>query len=246
MKQFLFGFRYAFTGFSLIGHKGLRWYMAMPLLLSLLFVGLAIWFGYQQLGNVTESIKGFLPGFLSWLSPVLVTIIAPLFLIVCFYISALAANIVASPFNGILAERVETILMGYPPPSNGRLIKKLQMLFHLIISELRKLAYIALFSLPLIILSFVPVVNIVMPAVWLIAGSWLLCLEYMDYPMGNHNIRFTQQRSLLRQHKNVALGYGLGTLIITSIPVLNLLAMPAAACSATKLWVDYFSRYYKD
>ncbi len=246
MTLFLQGFNYAFSGFTLVRHTALRWHVLLPALCSILLLASALWFGYTKIQYFTEFVNSYLPSFLSWLAPLLSFLIVPLVLIISFYVVTILANVIAAPFNGFLSEKVETLLVGYPPPSNGRLIKKFKMLAHMIGCELRKLTYILLFSIPLIILSFIPVINLAMPFVWIIAGSWLLCVEYMDYPMGNHNIRFTQQLSLLKHHRKVALGFGLGIMLLTVIPVLNLFAMPIATCSATKLWVDYFSQYYKD
>jgi len=139
-----------------------------------------------------------------------------------------------------LAEKTESLLKGYPPPSNGRKIKKTIMLMHIIKSESKKLAYIVAFSLPLLILSFVPVINIFMPAIWIIVGSWLLAIEYMDYPMGNHNMPFNDQLRLLKAYPMMSLGFGLGVMTITIIPIVNLLTMPVATCSATKIWLDFY------
>ena len=246
MYNFLNGFRFAFKGFTLIRHRGLRWHVLIPLILNIALMALALRIGYHYLDSFSHMLQSYLPAFLDWLAPLLVIIALPLLLILAFYLSTIIANIIAAPFNGFLAEKVETILLGYPPPSQRRLISQGSMVLHMIQCELIKLGYILLITLPLLLLSFVPVINVVMPFIWLLVGSWLLSVEYMDYPLGNHNIRFSQQLGLLKQHKATTLGFGLGIMLITIIPVLNLLAMPVATCSASSLWVNYYSRYVRE
>ncbi|OGT78632.1 MAG: hypothetical protein A3J35_01155 [Gammaproteobacteria bacterium RIFCSPLOWO2_02_FULL_52_10] len=48
---------------------------------------------------------------------------------------------------------------------------------------------------------------------------------------------FPEIRGKMKGRKNLALGFGMGVLLMTVIPVLNFLAMPIAVTSAAKLWV---------
>ena len=65
----------------------------------------------------------------------------------------------------------------------------------------------------------------------------MLALEYSDYPLGNRGLSFRDQRRLLRKHWPRTLSFGGMTLLLTLIPVLNFLAMPAAVIGATLMWV---------
>jgi CysZ protein len=75
---------------------------------------------------------------------------------------------------------------------------------------------------------------------WIVFGSWLLSLEYFDYPMGNHDIVFDEQKRLLRERRGIALGFGGVVMIMTSIPIINFFTMPLAVAGATLLWVEQF------
>ena len=105
-------------------------------------------------------------------------------------------------------------------------------------SQLGKLAYILLWSIALILFSLIPLLNFAAPILWVIFGSWLLSLEYLDYPMGNHELVFSRQKQLLGQRKGLALGFGGATMVLTSIPFLNFIVMPVAVAGATVLWVE--------
>jgi len=82
------------------------------------------------------------------------------------------------------------------------------------------------------------VINLAAPVLWVVFGSWLLSLEYFDYPMGNHDIVFGEEKRILRERRGIALGFGGGVMIMTSIPIINFIAMPVAVAAATLLWVE--------
>jgi len=64
--------------------------------------------------------------------------------------------------------------------------------------------------------------------------------------MGNHGIPFRDQRRLLRKHGLLNLGFGTATLVATSIPIVNLFAMPAAVAGATALWLENMREHRED
>jgi CysZ protein len=92
------------------------------------------------------------------------------------------------------------------------------------------------------VLFLIPVLYPVAPFLWLAFGAWMLALEYADYPMGNHGLRFPEQRRRLREQRLTSLGFGATALLLTMIPVVNFVAMPAAVAGATALWVQRFKR----
>ena len=95
-----------------------------------------------------------------------------------------------------------------------------------------------LWALGLFLFSLIPVVNLIAPVLWVVFGSWLLSLEYFDYPMGNHDIVFAEEKRYLGERRGIALGFGGGVMVMTSIPVVNFVTMPIAVAGATLLWVE--------
>jgi CysZ protein len=147
------------------------------------------------------------------------------------------ANIVAAPFNALMSEKIEIYLTGKAPSSNVSFAK---MALDAIGSQLRKLVYILLWALGLFLISLIPVINLIAPVLWVIFGSWLLSLEYFDYPMGNHDLVFDEEKRQLRERRGIALGFGGGVMVLTSIPIVNFITMPVAVAGATLLWVEQF------
>jgi CysZ protein len=163
------------------------------------------------------------------------TFITGLTTIVVFFTFTPIANIVAAPFNALLAERIEAVLTGKPLESNTRFI---EIAISSIRSQLGKLIYIMLWSIGLLLISFIPVINFIAPFLWIVFGSWLLSLEYFDYPMGNHDLSFADQKKRLSQHRGLTLGFGGSVMVLTTIPLINFVVMPLAVAGATIIWVE--------
>lgn len=237
MQDFLKGIGYLREGLRLIRLPGLRRFVLLPLLVnSLLFAGLmfAAVSGFERL---LEYLLGFLPDWLHWLQYLLWPLFALSALVVLAYSFTLIANLIAAPFNGVLAEAVEKQLTGQPLEQTGDWRALVADIVPSLLSEVQKLFYFALRSLPLLLLFVIPGINLAAPLLWMLFGAWVLALEYADYPMGNHGLKFREQRPRLRERRLLTLGFGLGVLGLTMIPIVNFLAMPAAVAGATALWV---------
>ncbi len=103
-----------------------------------------------------------------------------------------------------------------------------------IASELQKILYAIKWFIPLIIITLIPGINIIAPFLWILFSVWFFALEYNDYPLANRGLFFEDIKTHNRNHRMRSLGLGSAVFIITSIPVLNFLAMPMAVAGATK------------
>jgi CysZ protein len=222
-------------GIRLLNRPGVRVYVVMPLLINLiLFAGL-IWLGYRQFNPFVEWLMSFVPGFFDFLEWLIWLFFGTLAAVTVFFAFTPVANIVAAPFNALMSEKIEEILTGKANVSNTSFS---EMAINSIKSQLGKLIYILLWTAGLFLVSIIPLVNLIAPVLWVIFGSWLLSLEYLDYPMGNHDLNFDEQKNVLAQKRGLSLGFGGAVMIMTSIPVVNFFAMPVAVAAATVLWVE--------
>lgn len=231
------GTRALARAFSLLTLPGVRIYVIIPLLINLLIFGSLVWYGYNQFTPAVAWFMDFLPGFLDFIESLLWLFFGGLAALIVFFAFTPVANVIAAPFNALMSEKIETHLTGRPPTSD---ISFMRMAIDAIGSQLRKLIYILLWALGLTLISLIPVVNFISPVLWLIFGSWLLSLEYFDYPMGNHDLVFAEEKRLLASRRGLSLGFGGGLMIMTSIPIVNFLAMPVGVAGATLLWVEQF------
>lgn len=233
------GIGYLFKGLSLITQKGIRPFVLVPLLINIVLFSGGIWLAMSQLDIWMNRL---LPGWLSWLEWLLWPLFAVIIFFVIFYTFSLLANLIAAPFNALLAERIEARLHGLPVPEFQGYKSIPGLIGRTFKSELSKLFYMAKWGILVLIITFIPGINIIAPVAWTIFGAWMLAVEYVDYPMGNHNLFFKEEIKTLRQHRPTALGFGWGLSIMTLIPVLNFFAMPVGVAGATAFWVDRISK----
>ena len=222
-------------GLQILKRPEIRIYAIMPLLVNIVLFGGLIWYGYAQFQPLVEYLMSYLPGFLDFLRWFLWILITVLTALIVFFSFTPIANIVAAPFNALMSETIEILLTGKTIGTNGSFIA---MALNSIRSQLRKLGYILLWSGALFLISLIPLLNIIAPVLWVVFGSWLLTLEYLDYPMGNHDLSFSRQKQILGQRKGLALGFGGCIMVLTVVPLLNFIVMPVAVAGATVLWVE--------
>lgn len=231
------GAGYFFTGVGLMSQPGLRRFVIIPLLVNtVLFALLIVWLG-SELGQLVERYQPQLPQWLAWLGTLVWLLFTALIALSLFFAFALLANLIAAPFNSLLAAAAERHLTHRAPADEGGWLQALREAPSAILDELRKLRLFVIWAVPLLLLFLLPVVNLFAPLLWGLFTAWMLALEYLDYPLGNHGLRFAEQRTLLGDHRPLALGFGAMVLFATLVPFFNFLAMPAATLGATALAV---------
>lgn len=236
MSHFKKGINALFAGFNLIIQPGIRLYVIVPFIINFFLFISVIYFGASQLQGLIDWMvnQWQWTEWLKWLFWPLFVLIA---LIIVFFCFTIVANIIGSPFNSFLAEAVERHLMESDSIDTVQRALKEEIVAALK-GELQKLAYFMPRAIPLLILFVIPFLNISAPLLWFLFSAWMLALEYMDYPLGNHGLLFKDQRKLLFSNKPLTFGFGLGAMILTMIPVINFIAMPVAVAGATKMYVD--------
>ena len=229
------GASYAGRGLRLIFRPGLRRFVLVPLIVNIVVFSLLIWLGVTQFEALLDRLVPE-TGWLSYLRWLLWPLFVLALVMVVFYTFTVVANLIAAPFNGLLAERVEHLLTGRVPESGfASLWREIGPALR---SELRKLAYFLVRAVPLLILFLIPGLNLLAPALWLLFNAWFLAIEYADFPMGNHGLGFREQHRRLKAVRLPALGFGAGVTLVMMVPVLNFLAMPAAVAGATAWWCE--------
>ena len=233
----LSGPQYLGEGLKLVLSPGLRLFVLLPLAINtLLFIGL-IALAMQQFGGWVDTFMPSLPTWLSFLEYIIWPLFVLMVLVIMFFSFTLLANIIAAPFNGFLAEKVEVVVRGrddFPPFSWGELMA---MVPRTLGRELRKLAYFLPRAIPLLILTFIPGLNLVAAPLWILFGVWMMAVQYIDYPADNNKLGWNEMLAWLREKRWQSLGFGGATYLALMIPFVNILVMPAAVAGATLFWV---------
>ena len=250
------GIALIFRGLELAKQPNIRPYMVIPLIVNILLFSLAGYFAITQI-NGALSVLDFssvdLWSWLDWLEPFIesvgstlkwVVLIASVLLILFIVgsVFTMVTHLLISPFIGVLAEKVEKELHETSYPAHtvaqiaGRTIKR----------EFLKLKYwltraLGLFVLT-IILSFIPIVQMISPVLWYLFGAWVLALQYVDVPADNNGKEFDEVLAMMRKNRAEIMGFGGAVLLLTSTPIINLFIIPIAVAGGVIFWVEKMSK----
>ena len=237
MPPVLSGPQYLRHGLSLVLSPGLRLFVLLPLLVNLIVFAVLIVLAVQQFGQWVDYFMPSLPDWLAFLEYLLWPLFVALVLLIVFFTFTLLANLIAAPFNGFLAEKVEVVVRGEDPFPTFRWGELAAMVPRTLGRELRKLAYFLPRALALLILSLIPGVNVLAAPLWLLFGIWMMAVQYIDYPADNNKLGWNEMLDWLRARRWQSLGFGGITYAALLVPGLNILMMPAAVAGATVFWV---------
>ena len=230
---FLTGAGHVLGAFALLRAPGVRAYVVVPLALNIALFIAAIVGASDMLDYLIAEYLGGWPDFLQWIIWLLFALVSA---VLVFFTFSIVANILASPFNGLLSEAVERHLRGdieAVPFAWRRLLAELR---RTLVAEARKLAYIVLRALPLLVISIIPGLNVAGSVLWPLFGAWMLCMEYLDCPLGNHGEAFPRVIEHMRGARGLSLGFGFAMTVVTIVPILNFIAVPLGVAAATRLY----------
>lgn len=237
LDSFLKGISCFLSGFLLITRPGLRRYVILPLITNIiLFTVLFVCFAHY-VGILNAWFTSYLPTWLKWLGFLLWILFLGGFFLVFVYTFSTIANIIAAPFNGLLAEKTEKLLSGQSLPNQGATFG-LKDIAKSIWRQISVFLYFIPRALLILLCFFIPIVHLFAGVIWFLFCAWLMSLTYLDYPADNKKVPLVQVRLFMHENKSLALGFGMAVLVMTLIPVINFIVMPAAVAGATKMWLE--------
>lgn len=232
-------------GFKLLWHRRIRWLVIIPTLINLILFSAATWFAAVWVSDWLSFLIASVPEWLEWLVWIIWLLFALLALVIYAFTFTVFANLIGSPFYGIITERVIALERGDSNEMQTSASALLTTAWSSFRRELQIIAYmlprtigIALVTL---VISFVPLINILAPLIAASWAAWSLALQYMDYPADSDELSFTEVRQRAGKQRLLSLSFGLSALVAAAIPLVNLLLLPATVIGGTLLWCREYS-----
>ncbi len=233
------GIYYFSLGWTLIRMPSIRRFVILPLLINIVLMFSAFYWLFQQLGDWIGFVLAYIPSWLQWLDYLIWPLAVGFILFVFTYFFSTITNLIAAPFNGLLAEQLEAKLTGKPAPDTS-IIKDIPRIMK---REVVKLVYYIPRAAIILVLYFIPGIGqTLVPVLWFLFSAWMVSIQYCDYPFDNHKVEFSTMRKALGRDKYNNLQFGSLVYVFTLIPIVNLFIMPVAICGATAMWVDNYKR----
>ena len=227
---------YLVRGAKLLGHPSLRMFVLIPLLVNIAIFGSLIWYGLGYLDELMTDWLGRIPQWLDFIRWILWPLIGLTVSLLTGYLFTAVALLIASPFNALLAEKAEELVTGRPVDSLEGLGAALAAVPRSIVRELSKLVYYLPMALFVLLVSFV--LSPLAPFLWFLLGAWMMSIQFVDYPMDNHQLSFADVKEAVRSRRLSSMGFGGLVALCTGIPIINFFVVPAAVVGATLLWCE--------
>jgi len=233
MKEALLGPFFLLQGVRQLWGKSIKRFLLIPIAINLVLFSLLIVFGFRAMHHLSHH----LPHYLHWLSSVFEVLFFLISTAVLVYFFSMITNFIGAPFNSLLSSKMEQLTVGKKPFSEDSfrdIIKDLPRFFK---RERDKIFYYIPRALLLLVLFFIPVINVIAGLMWILFNSWMMAIQYLDYPMDNHKMTFQHTQQFLREHRFICFTFGISVLVAAMIPIVNLIIMPAAVIGATHLYL---------
>lgn len=225
--------------------KRLRPWVAIPLFFNIFLFGalywtaghyINLWLDGLMAGWHFEGMWDFLNSLKPYLEGMLTLLIWLLLLVIFANLFTLAVQLIAAPFLGLLAERVnhDTHLVPLPQETMLAMIKRT------LLREARKLWYwlwrAVLVLIVVLICYLIPGLNLLASAVWFGFSGWMLGMQYIDYGADCRLVPLADMRRRLYRKRWLVLGFGCIMLALTLVPLVNLFVMPIGVITGTLIW----------
>lgn len=240
LSSFISGASYIWHGFKLLSQPGIKRFVIIPLIINIvLFITLFL-VSKHFFAEFSHWLANHLPHWLHWLSSLLWIFFFLGYFLLMLYTFVTLANLVAAPFNSLLAEKVQLYLTGNL--HEQRLIDTIRDIPRILGRQIAILGYYLPRAALLFVLFFIPVVQIIAAVLWFLFHAWFMALQYIDYPTDNNRVPLRIVRLQLKQQRGLSLGFGAAVLGVTMIPIVNFFAIPAAVAGATQLWLEKYKQ----
>jgi len=234
------GIKYFLKGFSWLKNPKTSHFVIIPLIINIaLFIGMIL-FAKHYFNYFVEWIDNYLPTWLHFLNWLLWGLFIALFYLVIVYTFVMFANLIGSPFNSFLAEKVETLVRYDADFSDAGIVDFMKDIPRTLKREVRKLIYYLPLVILFLILFIVPVIHVIAGILWFLFSAWMLAIQYIDYPFDNHKVPFIDMKKMLAKRRLLCLSFGGMSLLASLIPIVNFVVMPASVIGATLMWVEEF------
>lgn len=224
--------------FFIWGHRTLWKYAAAPAAICTLVMGSFCALAYRFLtGWISPPEAG--EWYRQVLAYFLLVLIVMLILVVMAFIFTRVASAIAAPFNDLISQKTEEIAGGGIQEVPFSVIGLFKDSGRAIAHSFRILGIYLGLMVPALLLLFVPGLGpLLFSTVGALLSAYLFAYEYLGYPMDRRRFSFSEKRQFLRSQLRSAIGFGLGNLVVASIPIVNFLFLPAAVVGGTLLFLD--------
>jgi len=235
--EFVDGAAYPLRAVALLGRtRGLWRYVLVPFAVNLM-VGATVYAALLVggFGLIDRLVVG-LPGWAASLALVLRALLVVGLLVATGFVLVRFGVVLGAPWYGRLSERIEQVRLGRAPPASRDALADLG---RAVVYELKKMLLVVAIGLPLLLANLIlgPGTAIA-TAGGLALAATIACLDFFDPPLERRSLGLRARLGYARRTLPASAGFGLVCVLLTSLPLLNLLFVPLCVAAGTLFYCD--------
>ena len=250
IKNIISGIQAYFGAFSLISKLKLWKYFIIPILISLFTFAIIGFSAYVLSDNIGEFLAKI--WFWNWGKETITTITSFIGGVFVFVIGLLLYKHIilalSAPFMSPVSEKIEIHVNGQLKQHPQKTNFKTQLIRGVRIST-RNLGKELLFTVPILVLKFIPVVNIFSTILLFLVQAYYAGFGNMDYTLERH-LNFKDSIHFVKNNKGFAIGNGIVFMLFLLIPVIGIiLVLPLSVTAAAVTTVNTLNKeneYYRN
>lgn len=243
LKEIVIAIQSYFKAHQFIGkHRLWKWIILPGIIYMLLFIA-GMWLFWTSSDTLITYISHRL-GIDRWLHRQDNFVLSFLFLMgefiirllmVFFYFSLFKYLflIVGSPLFAYLSEKTESIIEGKDYPFSWKQLMK--DIYRGIRLALRNALWQTVYTVSLLILSFIPLVGWITPMITLFVECYYYGFSMLDYSCERHKLSPSQSISYIGRHKGLAIGNGMVFYLMHLLPFVGWILAPSYAVVAATI-----------
>lgn len=234
IKNILKGIKAYFGSLKLISKLKLWKYFAIPMIISFVTALVIGFSAYGLSDNIGDFMLKLLPWGIenSWIKNSFYFISGLITLVIGLVLYKHIILALSAPFMSPVSEKIEAHLTGNEH-HNHRNTTFQSQLWRGIKINIRNLFKELLFTIPLLILGFIPVIGIIFVGLSFIIQAYYVGFGNMDYTLERH-FNYKESIRFVGKHKGLAIGNGLVFMLFLFIPIIGIiLVLPFSVTAAT-------------
>lgn len=238
-KNIASGIKAYFGAFSLISKLKLWKYFAIPMFISLITAVAVFGSAYGLSDNIADYITSKFPSWnsYSWLKTTFRIISGLIIIVIGLILFKHIIMALSAPFMSPVSEKIEAHFTGNPAHSH-RETTFMQQLIRGIRVNGRNLLMELLLTIPILLLKFIPIVNIFSTILLFLVQAYYAGFGNMDYTLERH-FQYKESVQFVRKHRGLAIGNGIVFILFLLIPVIGvILVLPLSVTAASTRTVE--------
>lgn len=239
IKNILKGIQAYSGALALISKLKLWNYFLIPIAISVITATIIFLIAYGFSDDISDLIMSLLPSWAvtSWVQGIFTFISGLVILIIGLILYKHIIMALSAPFMSPVSEKIEVYLTGIER-HNHRNTTFNEQLWRGIRINMRNLGKELLISMPLLLLKFIPVVNIFSTIVLFLIQAYYAGFGNIDYTLERH-LKYRESVQFVKKHKGIAIGNGIVFMLFLFIPVIGvILVLPFSVTAATMKTVN--------